>query len=161
MMGRPESRRQPARRPAPRMGDKRRLAFLAIAESAIGARSKGRRRQMHFDVLGPVSGPGIQIYATFVRAVGRGSRADAARLAESLTVALPGRDITIDLREVEELGPDGIAALVQTSERVRSWDSGLLYLLATAGGPVLKELESSELARHPRVYIEEVGTRQP
>lgn len=79
---------------------------------------------MHFDVLGPASGPNVTFYITFVRARGRGAASDPERLEEALSVALPGKDITMDLREVEELGPDGIAALARTSDMVRSGESG-------------------------------------
>jgi hypothetical protein len=50
-----------------------------------------------------------------VRASGRGVPSDVERLEEALAVALTGRDVTIDLREVEKLGPEGIAALSRAS----------------------------------------------
>jgi hypothetical protein len=65
---------------------------------------------------------------------------DVERLEEALAVALTGRDVTIDLREVEKLGPEGIAALSRASAILDGWDSGLLYLLVTRASPVWQEL---------------------
>jgi len=117
---------------------------------------------VYYEVLGPVDGAyGSKIYATFVRARGRGASSDPERLeAEVLAVALPRHDITIDLRAVEELGADGIAALVRLSTAVAGWDTGRLFLLAAPDQTVWSELQSSELidiGRHPRVYVEGVG----
>lgn len=83
---------------------------------------------------------------------------DVERLADGLAVALSGRDITIDLREVEKLGPGGIAALSRASAMLSGWDSGLLSLLVTRDTPVWQEIRASQLASAPRVDINEVGT---
>jgi hypothetical protein len=115
---------------------------------------------MEFQVLGPISGPGFVFYATFIRAAGRGAASDPDRLVRALEVALPGYDITIDVREVQELGPDGIEAFARVSRTIREWPTGRLFILATPGEPVWDVLESSELtdvARHPRVYLAEAG----
>jgi hypothetical protein len=64
-------------------------------------------------LLGPIGGPYFRFLTTFVRAAGRGSVSDPERLEQELAVALPNHDITIDVTEVEELGPDGIEALAR------------------------------------------------
>jgi hypothetical protein len=115
---------------------------------------------MEFQILGPISGPGFVFYATFVRAAGRGAASDSDRLLKGLEVALPGYDITVDVREVEELGPDGIEALSRVSRAVHESRTGRLFIVATPGEPVWDELESSELtdvAKHPRVSLAEAG----
>jgi hypothetical protein len=111
---------------------------------------------MEFDVFGPRAGPGFAFVLTSVRASGRGVPSDVERLEEALAVALTGRDVTIDLREVEKLGPEGIAALSRASAILDGWDSGLLYLLVR--DPVGQELGASPLASAPRVNIVEVGS---
>lgn len=111
---------------------------------------------MEFDVFGPRAGPGFAFVFTSVRASGRGVPSDVERLEEALAVALTGRDVTIDLREVEQLGPESIAALSRASAILDGWDSGLLYLLVTRATPVWQELGASSLASAPRVYIDEV-----
>ena len=113
---------------------------------------------MEFDVFGPRAGPGFAFVATLVRASGRGVPSDLERLEEALAVALTGRDVTIDLREVEKLGPEGIAALSRASAILDGWDSGRLYLLVTRDTPVWQELGASPLASAPRVDIDEVGS---
>jgi hypothetical protein len=85
-------------------------------------------------------------------------RLTSSGLEEALAVALTGRDVTIDLREVEKLGPEGITALSRASAILDGWDSGLLYLLVTRATPVWQELGASSLASAPRVYIDEVGS---
>jgi anti-anti-sigma regulatory factor len=115
---------------------------------------------MEFQVLGPVSGPGFVFIATFVRAAGRGTASDPERLVRALEVAIPDHDITIDLREVEELGSDGIEALLRVSRRIHEWRAGRLFLLATPDEAAWRELESSDLTdvvKHPRVYLAEAG----
>lgn len=117
---------------------------------------------MEFQVLGPVSGPGFTFNVTFVRAAGRGTSSDPDRLQRQLEVALPGYDVTIDVREVEELGPDGIEALASVSRTVQGWPTGLVHILATPESRVWEELEDSELAdvaKHPRVYLSEARPR--
>lgn len=118
---------------------------------------------MVFQVLGPVSGPGFVIYATSVRAAGHGAASDPDHLVRALEVAIPNYDITIDVREVEELGPAGIEALSRVSQTVHEWRAGRLFILATPDEAVWDELESSELTdvgKHPRVYLAE-GGRNP
>jgi len=112
---------------------------------------------MELEVFGPRAGPGFAFYGTLVRASGRGVPSDVERLEQTLAVALPGRDVTIDLREVEKLGPDGIAALSRAATIVNGWGSGLLYLLVTTETPVCDELRASPLTSAPRVEIDEVG----
>jgi hypothetical protein len=70
---------------------------------------------LEFEVFGPRAGRGFGFVATLVRASGRGVPSYVERLEEALAVALTGRDVTIDLREVEKLGPEGIAALSRAS----------------------------------------------
>jgi hypothetical protein len=123
----------------------------------VGVEERGRP-VMEFDVFGPRAGPGFAFVFTSVRASGRGVPSDVERLEEALAVALTGRDVTIDLREVEKLGPEGIAALSRASAILDGWDSGLLYLLATRDTPVWQELGASPLASAPRVSIVEVGS---
>ena len=113
---------------------------------------------MQYQVLGPIEGRDFSFVATYVRAAGRGAPSDGSRLERELEVALPNCDITIDLSEVEELGPEGIEALARASNKVRGWKAGRLFILADPGAPVWEELEKSELAatgRHPRLFISE------
>ena len=113
---------------------------------------------MQYKVLGPVEGRDFRFLTTHIRAAGRGVPSDAARLLRELEVALPGFTITIDLREVEELGAEGIEALIGASDLVRGWKSGRLFLLVDPDQPVWAELEAPELAdpgRNPRVFISE------
>ena len=76
---------------------------------------------MEFDVFGPRAGPGFAFVATLVRASGRGVPTDVERLEEALAVALTGRDVTIDLREVEKLG---LRASRHCRAPHRSWTAG-------------------------------------
>jgi hypothetical protein len=118
---------------------------------------------VHIHILGPVSGRDpigqpFTFVTTQVRTSGRGVSSDADRLeAQVKEVALEGRDITIDVREVEELGPDGIAALDRIAALVNSWTPCMLYILTPRSGPVFDELQASDFARAPRVDLVEVG----
>jgi hypothetical protein len=125
--------------------------------ACVGVDERGRP-VMEFDVFGPRAGPGFAFVLTSVRASGRGVPSDVERLEEALAVALTGRDVTIDLREVEKLGPEGIAGLSRASAILDGWDSGLLYLLVTTETPVWEELGASPLPSAPRVSIVEVGS---
>ena len=118
---------------------------------------------MHLDVLPPTSGPGYRIWATVVRAAGKGEPGDADRLTKAIfEVALEGYDILLILKDVEQLGPDGIDALKAVGEKLRTWDSGNLQVLAPVG-PILDELNASELGPpgwlYPRLVIDEMASR--
>lgn len=85
-------------------------------------------------------------------------RTGSDHLLKALAVAIPDYDITIDVREVEELGPDGIDALSRVSRKIHEWRAGRLFILAPPDEGVWGELESSELAdvgKHPRIYLAE------
>lgn len=113
---------------------------------------------MQYEILGPVEAYGLTIYSTFVRARGHGELSDPERLeSEVLAAALPGYDVTVDLRGVGELGADGIAALVRLSGAVAGWESGRLFLLIAPDQDELKSSEVVDIGQHPRVYVEVVG----
>jgi hypothetical protein len=113
---------------------------------------------VHFDILGPVSGPRGRIVTTLVRASGRGLSSDADRLEREVKdVANEGSDITIDLCKVDELGSGGIDALARLAALVASWPPCMLYILAERAGAVWDELRASELVRHARVDLVESG----
>lgn len=151
------AQREPAPHGEPSVRPEGHYDALGRWSPCVGVEERGRP-VMEFDVFGPRAGPGFAFVTTLVRASGRGVPSDVERLEEALAVALTGRDVTIDLREVEQLGPESIAALSRASAILDGWDSGLLYLLVTRATPVWQELGASSLASAPRVYIDEVGS---
>jgi hypothetical protein len=79
-----------------------------------------------------------------------------------LEVARRGYDITIDVREVEGLGAEGIETLARVSRMVQEWPTGVLYIIVAPSSPVQQELVESELAyaaKHPRLFLTEAGRK--
>jgi hypothetical protein len=94
---------------------------------------------------------GDDIYSTLVKASGRGVPSDKDRLAEELSIALESSDISIDVREVDDLNEDAMRALTDVAARVQGWPSGRLFVLVRAG-----DLDgvTAALSRYSRTYVE-------